>query len=168
MGEGRCAAEIPVGIAGSREKFAAFPLEADIPAPSRTETLGVLRGQLGAPRDISTLRMQVVGSPLILNYLGHYVFSAVYFGERQMAQHSRPRISSRPSRGGAQSCPTADYACPTRRVARLNLIPPHVSGLKSGHLRGFAGWASIGPRRNCDGAACKLGPCLGRTRISSP
>ena len=56
LGEGRRAADTPVGIAGNKGEFAAFALEADIPALLRKGALEARGGRLDFSRDISTLR----------------------------------------------------------------------------------------------------------------
>ena len=56
LGESRCAADIPSGIAGSRRKFTALALVANLPALFRTGGVETPGAQFGFPRDISTLR----------------------------------------------------------------------------------------------------------------
>ena len=56
MREVRRAVDTPVGIAGSKGKFGAVVLAADIPASLRRGASEVLRGLLDFTRDILTLR----------------------------------------------------------------------------------------------------------------
>ena len=52
--EVRCAADVPVGLAGNRGMCAASALEVGFPASLCTGALDSLGGELGSPRDIST------------------------------------------------------------------------------------------------------------------
>ena len=74
---------MPVGLAGRREEYAAFLLEAEIPALLREVALEDLGAQLEFPRKISTLRERGAYIPLKLNRMGHYALSAVSFGEER-------------------------------------------------------------------------------------
>ena len=67
QGEVRCAADIPVGIAGGRGKLAAVVLEADTPALLCEGALKALGGHSDFRRNISTLRKQEVDIPLELS-----------------------------------------------------------------------------------------------------
>ena len=64
-------------------KFAAFALEADIPALLRKGALEALGGQVDFSRGLSPLRKQGVRTPLQLNHMGRYVLSAVALGRPQ-------------------------------------------------------------------------------------
>ena len=71
FGEVRCAAGIPVRIAGNRGKIAALAPNAGIPALLPERGLEAVGGQLDFPRNISTLRKQGVDSFLELDYIAH-------------------------------------------------------------------------------------------------
>ena len=77
LGEVRHAADIPVGIAGNKGKFAAFALNADIPALLRKGAMEALGGQLDFLRGSLVLRRQGVEIPLAVNRAGHYILSVV-------------------------------------------------------------------------------------------
>ena len=100
LGEVRCAADTPAGIAGSREEIAACGPEAGI----RT---------LGFPPRSFTWRKQGADTPLKLNHSGHYVLSAVAIGT------VLPHNSDGPRRSAAQIYPMVDY---TRSIRRMDFI----------------------------------------------
>ena len=81
LGEVCRAADIPVGFAGGKGKFATFALDADIPELLRKGALEAARGQLDCSRGISTLRKQGANIPLRLTRMGQYIPSAADFGE---------------------------------------------------------------------------------------
>ena len=56
LNEVRHAAHIPPSIAGNKGKFAAFVLDADIPALLRKGAMEAMSGQLDFSRDVSVLR----------------------------------------------------------------------------------------------------------------
>ena len=58
LGDVRCAADFPLGIAGDRGKRSAFVLKTDIPALLRIGALEALGGRSDFHRNISTLRKQ--------------------------------------------------------------------------------------------------------------
>ena len=110
LGGVRLAADLPLVIAGTKGEFTAFALEADIPALFRKGVLEALRGQLGSCRCILTLQTQGVGSPLQVNRMGHYVLSAVAFGE------GRPRAK----KGPASSASYFEWAFTKKRPDLFN------------------------------------------------
>ena len=75
----RRGADIPVGIAGYKGKFAAFAPEGGSPASLRRGAVGALGGQLDFLRNISTLRKQGVGISLRVNGMGRYSLRVVDF-----------------------------------------------------------------------------------------
>ena len=70
------AADFPVGIAGGREKSAAFWPEAEIPALLRKGSLGASGGQSDFARNFLALDEMGVDVPLKINGLGRYVLRA--------------------------------------------------------------------------------------------
>ena len=86
FGDGRVvevehAADIKVGIAGRRGASAACVAVADIPAFLRKGAWEALGGQLDFGRDILTVRKRGAEGPPGVNEMGHYVLSAVEFGQ---------------------------------------------------------------------------------------
>ena len=66
-GEVRRPTDIPVGLAGNKEKATAFALDVEISDLLRKGALEALGGQLDVPRDISTLRKQGATNPVMAN-----------------------------------------------------------------------------------------------------
>ena len=95
------AADITVGIAGSKGTFTAFVLDADIPALLRKGALEALAGQLDFARNALTLGSRGVEIPLQVNDAGHYILSVANFHET-------------PARYGA---PSDLFCLPCRAVA---------------------------------------------------
>ena len=93
-GEVRHAADIPVGIAGIKSKFAAFAPGADTPASLREGDLDASSGRLDVPRDTSNLRERWADTPLRVKRAGHYIPSAADFGENQPRKPQGPRVSA--------------------------------------------------------------------------
>ena len=68
-----------MGIAGNKEEFRAFALEADIPALLHKGGMEALGGQLDFSRGASTPRKRGVDIPLKANCMGHYILSVIAF-----------------------------------------------------------------------------------------
>ena len=121
----RHAADIPVGIAGSRGKFTPYVLGADIPELSRKRALEAPGGQLDFPDDLSTLRKQGVSIPPRLGRMGQNIMGVVDFGATRREKREPPRFRRRISNGLLRTngpiCPMADYVCPPRGMARISL-----------------------------------------------
>ena len=80
IGEVKHAADIKVGVAGRKGTFAAFVLDADIPALLRKGALEALGAQLDFDKDMLSLLRHGVRVPLGVNAMGHYIVSVVEFG----------------------------------------------------------------------------------------
>ena len=86
----RCAADSPVGIAGNHGEFAAFVLEAGIPALLRKGAAEPLRWHFDFPRDILTLRKHGVETHRESNNLMHRVLSVVPLEGGRSKSEKRP------------------------------------------------------------------------------
>ena len=93
LGEVRRPADIPVGIAVGRGKFASSALESDIPAPCRAGASEAPGGRSDLPCDVLTSRRRGVGLSLKLNCLGHYVLSVVSSGQGRSQRVDGPPAS---------------------------------------------------------------------------
>ena len=71
MGDVRFAADITVGVAVAKGDFAAFVLDADIPALLRSGALGSVGGQPEFYRDTHTSGLRGLELPLKVNGMGH-------------------------------------------------------------------------------------------------
>ena len=98
LGQVSQAADIPVGVAGSKGNFPAFALEADIPALLREGAVEALGRPPDFSRDVSTLIKRV-------NRMGHYILFVVDFG----------KDPSRCGRGPAVSASYFEWAFPNIR-----------------------------------------------------
>ena len=94
LGDLRCAADIPAGIAGNLGKITAFAPDADIPALSCKGASDDLGGQLDFFRKLSTLRKQGVDIPLEFYSSGHNVVSAAPLGKATSKSVNRPTFSA--------------------------------------------------------------------------
>ena len=116
----RLAADSTAGVAGAKGNFAAFVLDADIPALSHRGASEALGGQLGFSRDSSTSGLRGGGDPLKVNDMENYILSVV--GPRPRFSASmvewactwkRPNLDS----GGIRFSFTEDGMC--------SFTPPH-------------------------------------------
>ena len=80
LGNVRHAADINVGIAGRRGAFAAFALEANLPALLRGGALEALGGQSDFARVVLTIQSHGADIPLYGNVMGRYILAAVASG----------------------------------------------------------------------------------------
>ena len=90
----RRAANIPVGIAGSKEKFTAFAPEAAFRSLLRKSTSDAVGGELDISRNISALRKQGVDIPLRAAGMGRYSLSVAHFGVERSRKQQGTMVSA--------------------------------------------------------------------------
>ena len=94
LGDVRCAAGCPVGVAGGPGKCTAYLLDAGIPASSRKGASEARGRQVDSPCSVLTLRKQGVDVLSESGGMGRYVWSAASIGKRRKKSVMGPTYES--------------------------------------------------------------------------